>query len=135
MPQQLKHEIDTGFGVLTREGDTVFYRTREKMVLDLDTAKIIVTERKKLSGKDDVYLILNVDNVEYFTSAARSFLASVEAEVGIKACAIVAKNRLAIILAKFFLIFNRNERKLCQLFSTEEKALKWFKGLSKKKKS
>jgi hypothetical protein len=96
------------------------------MVIGLETAKRIVSDRKALGLDGELLLMVRNDAGFTFDKPAREYLSSTEASEGIAAAAILIRNPIDLVTVRFISIFGKPIIPM-SYFSDERRARAWLK--------
>jgi len=110
--------------IFWEENDIICFAYK-KPVLDLETAKIGVDIKYKISDDRSRLVYCDIVNIKKVTREARVFYTSNESEELITATAIHTPSPLAKVLVTFFLSFNKPKTPL-RFFCNKEKAFSWL---------
>ncbi|MCB1176851.1 MAG: hypothetical protein KDK36_04640, partial [Leptospiraceae bacterium] len=98
-----------------------------KTNIDIDVAKIIVEQRKKLSNFEYTCILVDARNVTGVNKQARDFLGSKESYHLLNAAAIITGSSLSVFLSNFFLKVNLKRSNVpIRLFTDKDKARNWL---------
>jgi hypothetical protein len=111
------------------EEENIFCCRYKKHFVDLETAKMTVAVRLKVSDNESRKLFVDMTNVRSVSQAARDYYATEEAMHLAYASAAFTPSIIAKIIATFFLNFNKPGKPF-KIFSNKEKAFEWLKGLN-----
>lgn len=104
----------------------LFSQYKKDLTIDLEIAKKTVETRLKASGGQARPSMADIRNLKTVTDEAREYLGSKQVYEGIAALAILTDTPIQNIFANFYLKFS-NPPVPTQLFTNNEKALRWLK--------
>ena len=122
------YEDDTDYARYTigEDGILVASLQGQPMVINLEAAKKMVSDRKTLGLGDNQLLLIRNDAGFTFDKAARDYLSGPEGSEGILAAAILIRNPIDLVTARFMSIFGKPPIPMAY-FSDERKAKAWLK--------
>ena len=107
-------------------------KVKEGAVIMLDDAREHLETGKEIaSGKDYIYMLVDLRGVQAISAAARHHYSHPDKEskeLNNRAIAIIIKSRVSKMIANFFLGINRPAVPV-KLFTQEPNALKWLKSI------
>lgn len=112
--------------------DIVYVECVKNLKVDLTTAKELVTSRLDFTNNEKHYLIINMSNVVQVTSEAKVYMQ--DRKTGLKnilACAFIASNHVAALLAN---IFVKTPNVVSKFLASEKDALQWINEIKQKQK-
>jgi hypothetical protein len=119
-------KLDTPY-VLYEIKDNILVATYKKGVkVNLEIARKIVSDRRQFLGNKSVPVMVINQGVLSMDKEARDYLSSAEANVGLKAGAIIMDSVFTSILSNFFLSVSKPNIP-ARMFTNQEQAMKWLR--------
>jgi len=122
--------LDENDSFFVWEEDNVICYVYKNPIVDLETAKINVAMKYKISNNIPRLWYADMINVRSITKSARDYYASNDSEDLVIGAAVLASSAISKIIATFFLNFNKPKTPL-KIFTSKEKAFEWLKNLQK----
>jgi hypothetical protein len=122
------YEDDTDYARYTIGEDGILTASLQgqPLVINLVAARKMVSDRKALGLDDNQLLLIRNDAGFTFDKAARDYLSGPEGAEGIVAAAILIRNPIDLVTARFMSIFGKPPIPMAY-FSDERKAKAWLK--------
>jgi len=118
-------EMETTHVYLRIKDNILIGTYKQDVHITLDIAKEIVRSRISFTRGATMPCIILSDGIISIDKAARNYLGSTEATLGLSASAIISKSAFSIVLGNFFLkLSNRNMP--VKLFRSSVKAEQWL---------
>jgi len=114
--------------LLVWEEDGIICNQYKKPVVTLEIAKLSVATRLKVTHSSPCKLFVDPKNVRSITKEARDYYTTDEAMNLADAAAVLATSMISMLIATFFLNFNKPPKPF-KIFTSKEKAFEWLKGL------
>src|ERR1700761_9599874 len=95
-------KIDNDFVEIWVEDEIIYCIYKPNVILNLQTAQLLVKERLKISEGIEYLFFININNLVSVDLGARRYLASSDATKFVKAGAIYCENPIAKFLGKLF---------------------------------
>jgi hypothetical protein len=105
--------------------DGVIYMRYLVKVLDLQAAKETVHKRME-TFKGIPLVLVDIRELKHVTREVRQYLSGEEAQVDLKAAALISDSRVTRLMFDFFVNFDKPSIPL-KMFAGEQEALKWLK--------
>ena len=119
-------KLDTPY-VLYEIKDNILVATYKKGVkVNLEIARKVVSDRRQFLGNKSVPVMVINQGVLSMDKEARDYLSSAEANVGLKAGAIIMDSVFTSILSNFFLSVSKPNIP-ARMFTNQEQAMKWLR--------
>ncbi len=111
------------------EDDIVFGVFKANLFVDLEAAKRIVEDRKKISDYKNSLIFVDVSSVKGVSKEARDYFGSFKGTEFVKASAIFTNSKLSVFLANFLIKVNLSGYNIpVRLFTDKNQAVKWLKS-------
>jgi hypothetical protein len=121
----ITHSSKAKFKLAGGHNDIIIAEFPANVVLDLDTAVDIVTDRLSFTENKKHYLIANVSNVLSITKEAKKYLQNSEGGLkNILGAALIASNPLSALIANIFI--KTPSKFQSRFFSNMDEALNWM---------
>ncbi|HET6225714.1 MAG TPA: hypothetical protein VFF27_05500 [Bacteroidia bacterium] len=114
--------------------DILFNEYAKDLIVDLETAKELVTNRLDFTENSKHYMIMEMSNIKKISHEAKLFMQ--DAEGGLKnilGAAFIVSNPVAELMSNIFI--KTPKEFPAKLFQKKEDALNWIKQLKQKKHS
>lgn len=121
-------ELSNPYVDLKLEDGIVFAKYKSDIKIDLEAAKILVEDRKKISDYQNYPLFIDATEVSKMSKEARNYFGTKEGAEFISAAAIYTNSSLSKFLANFLIRVNLiKQHTVVKAFDNKEKAIEWLK--------
>lgn len=126
---ETKEEIVNDYARIFIEDDIVYGVFNADLFVDIEAAKRIVEDRKKVSNYTDSLIFVDVSTVKGVSKEARDYFGSFKGTEFVKASAIFTNSKLSVFLANFLIKVNLSGYNIpIRLFTDKRQAIKWLKS-------